>query len=78
MPDALLQLSGVGWRADGRDILTGVDLKVQRGEIVTVIGPNGAGKSTLVRIAVGLLKPYGGSCHRPDGLRIGSMITDCP
>lgn len=71
MPDALLQLSGVGWRADGRDILTGVDLKVQRGEIVTVIGPNGAGKSTLVRIAVGLLKPHGGSCHRPDGLRIG-------
>jgi branched-chain amino acid transport system ATP-binding protein len=42
------------------DILTGVDLTVQDGEIVTVIGPNGAGKSTLIKSVFGLLPPRQG------------------
>jgi neutral amino acid transport system ATP-binding protein len=42
------------------DILTGVDLRVQEGEIVTVIGPNGAGKSTLIKSIFGLLPPRRG------------------
>jgi neutral amino acid transport system ATP-binding protein len=42
------------------DILTGVDMKVSKGEIVTVIGPNGAGKSTLIKSIFGLLPPREG------------------
>jgi neutral amino acid transport system ATP-binding protein len=42
------------------DILTGVDLNVRDGEIVTVIGPNGAGKSTLIKSIFGLLPPRQG------------------
>ncbi len=37
------------------DILRGVGLEVQRGEIVTVLGPNGAGKSTLIKTIAGLV-----------------------
>ncbi len=37
------------------DILNGVDLAVERGEIVVVIGPNGAGKSTLMKAVFGLV-----------------------
>lgn len=37
------------------DILKGVDLEVQAGEIVTVVGTNGAGKSTLIKAVMGLL-----------------------
>jgi ABC-type branched-subunit amino acid transport system ATPase component len=37
------------------DILKGVDIEVQRGEIVCVIGPNGAGKSTVFRAVYGLI-----------------------
>jgi ABC-type branched-subunit amino acid transport system ATPase component len=37
------------------DILRGVGLDVQRGEIVTVLGPNGAGKSTLIKTIAGLV-----------------------
>jgi neutral amino acid transport system ATP-binding protein len=43
------------------DILNGVDLAIDAGEIVTVLGPNGAGKSTLARTIFGLLRPRQGS-----------------
>jgi branched-chain amino acid transport system ATP-binding protein len=42
------------------NILEGVSITVQRGEIVTVVGPNGAGKSTLIKTIFGLLKPRRG------------------
>jgi neutral amino acid transport system ATP-binding protein len=42
------------------DILTGVSIAVEEGEVVTVIGPNGAGKSTLVKAIFGLLRPRRG------------------
>jgi len=37
------------------EILHGVSIKVEEGEIVTIIGPNGAGKSTLLKTVFGLL-----------------------
>ena len=36
------------------------DLKVQRGEFVTIVGPSGCGKSTLLSVVAGLIKPSGG------------------
>lgn len=37
------------------DVLRGVDLMLQEGEMVSIIGPNGAGKSTLVKAMFGLV-----------------------
>ncbi len=42
------------------EILHGVFVKVDEGEIISIIGPNGAGKSTLLKTILGLLKPLEG------------------
>jgi manganese/iron transport system ATP-binding protein len=44
----------------GRQVLTGVHLAVEKGELVGLVGPNGAGKTTLLRTVLGLLRPRGG------------------
>jgi branched-chain amino acid transport system ATP-binding protein len=41
--------------------VNGVDLTVEKGQIVAVIGPNGAGKTTLFNLITGQLQPDGGS-----------------
>ena len=43
------------------EVLHGVTLNVQSGELVTVIGPNGAGKTTLIRSIMGLVSPKSGA-----------------
>jgi branched-chain amino acid transport system ATP-binding protein len=59
---SLLVATGVvaGYGAQD-EILKGVDLVVDKKEIVCVIGPNGAGKSTLLKAIAGLLRPKSGS-----------------
>ena len=43
------------------DVLKGIDLLIETGEIVLVMGPSGSGKSTLLAAVSGLMKPDGGS-----------------
>jgi zinc transport system ATP-binding protein len=71
--DALIEVRGLFVRLGEVDILQGVDLKVARGEIVTVVGPNGAGKTTLLRAVLGLISPTAGEITRKADLRIGYM-----
>ena len=56
--DSVIDISGLSLRFETRDgpvlALTGVDLKVARGEFVSFIGPSGCGKTTLLRIIAGL------------------------
>ncbi len=42
------------------EALKGVDIEVQRGEIVGILGPNGAGKTTLLKILLGVVSPTAG------------------
>ena len=56
-----VQLRGASVRLGGRDVLTDVDLRIDRGEFIAVLGPNGAGKSTLMRAILGLVPLARGS-----------------
>ena len=51
----LINLENAGVRRDNRWLVRGVDLRIRKGEIVTIIGPNGAGKSTTAKMAVGTI-----------------------
>lgn len=46
---------------DARDIVTGVNFQMQKGEIISLLGGNGSGKTTLLRIMSGQLQPQRGS-----------------
>ena len=57
---ALLEVQGLVVGYGDSDILRGLSLRVDDGELVAVIGPNGAGKSTLLKTLAGLLRPRAG------------------
>src|SRR3989442_14147070 len=52
----LLEVKDLGVRYDKAQILSGVSLAVDDGELVGIVGPNGAGKSTLLRGISGLVR----------------------
>src|SRR5215213_6342344 len=56
----VLRTIGLAKRFDGVIALDGLDLTVERGEIVGLLGPNGAGKTTTVNLILGLLSPTAG------------------
>jgi len=70
-PQPLVAAHGVALAFGGQNVLSGVDIAVAAGEIVTIVGPNGSGKSTLLKVLVGAERPDAGSITRSAGLRIG-------
>jgi heme ABC exporter ATP-binding subunit CcmA len=61
--DTVIELSGVVAVLGQFPALAGVDVTVQRGEIVLLQGPNGAGKTSLLRVCAGLLPIERGTGH---------------
>ena len=62
----LLRVRGLVKRYGRREVVSGVDYEVERGEVVGLLGPNGAGKTTSFRMTIGLIDADGGSVFFDD------------
>ena len=74
----LIALTGVSKHFDGKRTvvaLDGIDLRITRGEIVSLVGPSGSGKSTLLNLIGGLDRPTAGEI-RIDGRSLGGISDD--
>ena len=53
MAENLLDIKGLHAGVEGKEILHGVDFKINAGEVHVLLGPNGSGKSTLMNVIMG-------------------------
>lgn len=56
----MIEINNLTMKYGGRKVLDGLDLKLDKGEIVGLLGENGSGKTTLLRILAGLERNYKG------------------
>ena len=80
-----LELAGVRKSYGSFLALEGLDLRLDRGQILGFIGPNGAGKTTTIKILVGLSRPTSGTaaicgtdCVRDARARAARRYADTP
>ncbi len=69
----MLSTDEIGKSYGGRQVVRGVSLKIEQGEVVGLLGPNGAGKTTSFYMIVGLVRPDAGRV-----LADGNDITRLP
>jgi polar amino acid transport system ATP-binding protein len=75
MTDAIVTTEGLHKRFGRLQVLRGIDLAVQRGEVIVLIGPSGCGKSTLLRCLNGLELPSEGTV-RVCGMTVGQRQAE--
>lgn len=57
----IIEMRGINKRFGQLEVLKGIDLDINKGEVVSIVGPSGAGKTTLLQIMGTLYKPDSGS-----------------
>jgi len=65
-----LEIDNISSSYGKQEVLSGVSLSADKGEVVSLIGPSGSGKSTLLRVLIGLTAPTGGE------VRVGGERVD--
>jgi ABC-2 type transport system ATP-binding protein len=78
-----IEATGIKKSFGEKQVLNGIDLKIQKGTIHAVLGPNGSGKTTLIKILSTLLKADGGTIkvsgydasQNPDKIRESISLT---
>ena len=63
MSEIVVEAQGLRKSFRSTEVLAGVDLRLQRGQVTGLLGLNGAGKSTLIRCLLGLLRCTAGTAR---------------
>ncbi len=71
----MIEIKGVTTSFGSLQVLKGIDLCIEKGEIVSIVGPSGAGKTTLLQILGTLDKPDNGSVV-VDGIETSTLSTN--
>jgi branched-chain amino acid transport system ATP-binding protein len=78
----MLELANVNSGYGDVQVLWNINLRVEKGEIVSIIGPNGAGKTTLLKTIAGLIRPFKKGSgkivylgERIDGKRVDEIVN---
>jgi len=70
----VIEAIGISKKFDGREILNGFSLTIQRGDRVALVGPNGVGKTTLLKMLTGELEPDEGTVKL--GTKLDTAVFD--
>jgi len=75
--DWVIEAEGLGRRYGQRAVLSGLDLKIRRGEVFGLLGSDGAGKTTTLQMLAGILDPSEGHATvlGYDSVREAAQIT---
>jgi phospholipid/cholesterol/gamma-HCH transport system ATP-binding protein len=73
--DNLVEINGVDYAYDQRPILTGINMAIPRGKVVSIMGISGSGKTTILRLIGGALKARKGEV-RVDGRLMNELDQD--
>ena len=75
---SLLRLRDIHLAFGGPELLSGANLKLEKGERVCLVGRNGTGKSTLLKIISGQIKQDDGQIEMSPGTRIAWLEQEVP
>lgn len=68
----MIELKGITKSFGSLQVLKGIDLTIEKGEVVSIVGPSGAGKTTLLQI-MGTLDKADTGTLTIDGMEVGSL-----
>ena len=68
----MIEIKGIKKSFGSLEVLKGIDLTIDKGEIVSIVGPSGAGKTTLLQIIGTLDRPDSGTVH-VDGIDVTQL-----
>ena len=71
----MIDIQGITKSFGSLQVLKGIDLHIDKGEIVSIVGPSGAGKTTLLQIIGTLDRPDSGTVC-VDGINVSSLSTN--
>ncbi len=62
----MIKICDVSYSYSNKNVLDGITLNIQNGDVISLLGANGAGKTTLIKLILGLLSPSTGKIYLED------------